>query len=197
MQLLDRPTGRVDASTPLTLDEYLSLPEDTRAEIVDGVLRPMVRPCKLHREVQRQVANALSDQCPRDLRVAEEEVVKFSATPPHARIPDVVVYRASSDPSGRRNFTPAVDVRLAVEVVSEGTRTADRYEKPAEYARHGIPGFWRIELEPSIMVWTYRLVDGVYSDEGRYGLGGLITHPGLDWIAVEVTGLLGDFAPDL
>jgi Uma2 family endonuclease len=186
----------MDASTPLTLDEYLSLPEDTRAEIVDGVLRPMVRPSQLHREVQVNVVNALKAQRPRGVRVAFDEVVKFRSDPPTARIPDVVVYRVGSNASGQRNFTPVADVILAVEVVSEGTRTADRYEKPAEYARHGIPGFWRIELEPSIGVWTYRLVDGVYSDEGRYRLGEIITHPGLDWIAVDVTGLLGDFAPE-
>lgn len=194
MLLLDRPEGRVDVSTPLTLEEYLALPEDARCEIVDGVLRPMVRPNKLHRRVQRRLAGVLESQLPRGLRVEEEEVVIFQATPPHARIPDVVVFRAGADPAGRTNFTAAADVLLAVEVVSEGTQTADRYEKPAEYARNGIPAFWRIELEPMIMIWVYRLVDGVYRDEGRYGKGGLVKDPTLQWVSVEVDDLLGDYA---
>ena len=196
MLLLDRPTGQVEAGTPLTLAEYLGLPEDTRCEIVDGVLRPMVRPSKLHRRVQRRLASLLEGQLTEHLRVEEEEVVIFRTTPPEARIPDVVVFRPEADPRGALNYTPAKDVLLAVEVVSQTTQTADRYEKPGEYARNGIPAFWRIELEPSIVVWVYRLVDGVYQDEGRFGRGDVITDPTLPWISVEVDHLLGDYADE-
>jgi len=194
MLLLERPEGRVEAVTPLTLEEYLTLPEDTRAEIVDGVLRPMVRANKRGREVQSILAHLLRQQKPAGLRVAEEEVVVFRATPPEARIPDVAVFRSGADPEGRTNHTAAADVLLVVEVVSPHTRTADRYEKPAEYARNDIPAFWRIELEPSIEVNVYRLVGQVYRDEGVYTRGGLIKDPTLEWLSVEVNDLLGDYA---
>jgi Uma2 family endonuclease len=136
--LLDRPRA-AEAAMPMTLDEYLALPEDTRCEIVDGVPRPMVRPNKVHREVQVNLVHVLKSQRPEGLAVSAEEVVTLSASPPHARIPDVTVYLRDSDPTGRRNFTPARDVRLVVEVVSPTTRTADRFEKPREYAQAGIP----------------------------------------------------------
>lgn len=42
MLLLERPAGEV-LNTQLTLAEYLALPEDSRYEIVDGLLRPMTR----------------------------------------------------------------------------------------------------------------------------------------------------------
>jgi len=42
MALLDWPASEV-LSTSFTLAEYLALPEDSRCEIVDGVLRPMTR----------------------------------------------------------------------------------------------------------------------------------------------------------
>jgi Uma2 family endonuclease len=190
MLVLDRPQGAVEADMPLTLDEYLSLPEDARAELVDGVLRPMVRPSTARRQVQRRLANALEDRCPAGIVVAEEEVVTFAVDPPTARIPDVVVFRAEADPDGRRNCTDAAHVLLAVEVVSESTQTADRYEKPAEYARNGIAGFWRIELQPSIVVHVYRLVEGVYHDEGRFTRGEIIRDPELPWVAVAVDDLL-------
>jgi Uma2 family endonuclease len=90
--------------------------------------------------------------------------------------------------------TAVADVLPVVEVVSPGSQTADRYEKPGEYARNGIPAFWRIELEPSIAVHVYRLVDGVYRDEGVYHRGGLIKDPTLPWLSVEVNDLLGDYA---
>jgi Uma2 family endonuclease len=195
MQMLDRSSAARELSTPLSLDEYLSFPEDARCEIVDGVLRPMVRSNLLHREVQFRLTQVLASQCPDHLVVAFEQVVVFSATPPNARIPDVLVFKAGTDPTGRYNFTPAADVALAVEIVSESTQTADRYEKPAEYARNGIPRFWRIELEPSIVVWTYRLLDGVYRDEGRFRFGGLVKDSTMDWISIEVTELLRRFAP--
>ncbi len=194
MQLVAVPDGIAQPFRQLTLEEYLSLPEDTRAEIVDGVLRPMVRSNKRGRRVQRRLASLIEAQLPPVLRVEEEEVVVFRATPPEARIPDVVVFRAAADPTGATNYTPADDVRLVVEVVSPGTQTADRYEKPGEYARNGIPSFWRIELEPDISVSVYRLADGVYRDEGVYTRGGLIKDPTLDWLSIEVNDLLGDYA---
>ena len=190
MLVLDRPQGAVEADMPLTLDEYLSLPEDARAELVDGVLRPMVRPSTAHRQIQRRLANALEDRIPEGLVVAEEEVVTFAIDPPTARIPDVVVFRADADPHGRSNSTRAADVALVVEVVSESTQTADRFEKPAEYARNGIPGYWRIELQPSIVVHVYRQVEGVYHDEGRFGPGDVIHDSGLLWANVAVADLL-------
>jgi hypothetical protein len=49
----------------LTLDEYLALPEETRAEIVDGMLRPMVRADKRGRTVQRRLASVIEGQLPR------------------------------------------------------------------------------------------------------------------------------------
>jgi Uma2 family endonuclease len=178
----------------LTLDEYLALPEDTRAEIVDGVLRPMVRPSKNGRRVQRRLASMVERQLPRGLRVEEEEVVVLRKDPADSRIPDVVVFRGSADPTGDTNYTAAKDVLLVIEVVSPGSQTADRYEKPGEYARAGIPAFWRIELEPSISVHVYRLIDEVYRDEGVYNRGGLIKDPTLPWLSIEVNDLLGDYA---
>lgn len=184
---MEQPIGQ------LTLDEYLALPEDTRAEIVDGVLRPMVRSSKNSRRVQRRLATKLEQQLPRGLRVEEEEVVVLRADPADSRIPDVVVFRRDADPAGETNFTHARDVVLVVEVVSPGSQTADRYEKPGEYARAGIPAFWRIEVEPSISVHIYRLIDQVYRDEGVYTRGGLIKDPTLPWLSIEVNELVGDY----
>jgi Uma2 family endonuclease len=195
MALLMRTGSGVELpASQLTLDEFLALPEDTRAEIVDGVLRPMVRANKKGREVQSVLKELLRRQKPTGLRVAEEEVVVLRVDPADSRIPDVVLFRGNADPTGDTNYTAAKDVLLVVEVVSPGSQTADRYEKPGEYARAGIPAFWRIELEPSISVHVYRLIDEVYRDEGVYTRGGLIKDPTLPWLSIEVNDLLGDYA---
>lgn len=129
MRLLAVPDGIAQPFRQLTLEENLSLPEDTRAEIVDGVLRPMVRSNKKSREVQRRLASIIAEQ------------------------------------------------------------------KPGEYARNGIPSFWRVELEPDIAIHVHELVDGVYRDtEGVHRRGGLIEDPTLKWVSIEVNDLLGDYA---
>lgn len=194
MLLMDQPLSRAETSAPLTLDEYLALPVETRAEIVDGVLRPMTRTSKLHREIQSNLTQAIKTQKPHDLLVAEEEVILFQVKPPTARIPDVALFKRGNDPEGLTNNTPASDVLLAVEIVSPSTATADRFEKPAEYARNGIPSFWLIETEPDIMIHVHELVNGVYREVRRFHRTSAVVDAALPWLEVSVKELLGDYA---
>ena len=132
MLVMDWPGSLVDVSVSLSLDEYLALPDDVRAEIVNGALRLMTPTSRLHREVQFQLNMVLRVQMPRALRVQAQELVVFQVTPPTARIPDVVVFRPGHDPAGKANQTFASDVLLCVEVVSRSSKGVDRHEKPAE-----------------------------------------------------------------
>ena len=65
---------------------------------------------------------------------------------------------------------------LAAEIVSPGSETTDRVVKPDQYARAGIPFYWRVELTPAHVpvVYTY-LLDSAsrrYRDGDVYsGLG--------------------------
>jgi Uma2 family endonuclease len=172
----------------------LALPEDTRIEIVDGVLRPMTRASKFNREVQFNLCRLLREQRPAGLRVLTEEVIVLNSDLPTARIPDVVVFNPDNDPEGRTNNTRGADVLLCVEVVSPTTQTADRYEKPGEYARGGFASYWRIELEPEPTVHVHTLDNHVYRETGRFTAGQVATDPVLDWIEIAVQDLLGDYA---
>lgn len=192
MLLLDRPAGEV-LNSELSLEEYLALPEDSRFEIVDGLLRPMTRSGKRNRTVQRRLANKLEEQAPRDLFVVEEEIVVFKAAPPSTRIPDVSVCRRDAIIDPDTNHVSAADVLLVVEVVSPGSETDDRYHKPGDYARNGIPYFWRVELNPDIEVVTYRLEGSVYREAGAFQRGQHIADQRLPWIDIDVTDLLGPF----
>lgn len=193
MLLLDRPVRDV-LNIQLTLEEYLALPDDTRAEITDGLLRPMTRSGKRGRTVQRRLANKLEEQAPPALFVAEEEVVVLQVTPPTARIPDVTVYRRDAIVDPDANHIMAKDALLAVEIVSKGSETEDRYHKPGDYARNGIPHFWRIELNPDIEVVTYRLDGEIYREAGTFRRGQRVADSALSWLDVDVTDLLGPFA---
>lgn len=191
--LLDWPVSQV-LSTRLTLAEYLALPESSRCEIVDGVLRPMTRSGKRNRTAQRRLANGLEEQAPPGLFVFEEEVVILKEDPPSTRMPDVVVCRAAAVANPDSNYTMAAGVILVAEVVSPGSETDDRYHKPGDYARHGVPHFWRVELEPDIQVFAYRLDHGVYREVGVFGRGDRVMDPSLPWVDIDVTDLLGRLA---
>ena len=193
MLLLERPAGEV-LHTQLTLEEYLALPEDSRYEIVDGLLRPMTRSGKRNRTVQRRLANRLEQQAPQDLFVVEEEIVIFKAAPPSTRIPDVTVCRAEAIVDPDSNSIAVADVLLVAEIVSPGSETDDRYHKPGDYARNGVPHFWRIELDPAVEVFTYHLENGVYREAGGFRRGDRIADSSLPWVDIDVTGLLVPFA---
>jgi Uma2 family endonuclease len=59
------------------------------------------------------------------------------------------------------------DVLLAVEVMSPTSVRTDRLAKPAQYAQAGIPSFWRLELDPLVLV-VHALDGDVYRETGRF-----------------------------
>lgn len=73
---------------------------------------------------------------------------------PDLMVVPVALFEAAPNP------VAAADVRLAVEVVSPGSRTKDRITKPALYAAAGVRAFWRIEREPEVTLTAYELAPG-------------------------------------
>jgi Uma2 family endonuclease len=65
---------------------------------------------------------------------------------------------------------PPTEVILAVEIVSPGSVTLDRFAKPALYAEAGIPFYWRIETFNGVEVHTHRLnpINGTYVADGLF-----------------------------
>jgi len=61
----------------------------------------------------------------------------------------------------------ARDVRLAVEVLSPGTKRTDRVTKFSEYAEAGIEHYWIVDLDAPISLHAYRLIEGDYEDFGE------------------------------
>ncbi|GGP76983.1 hypothetical protein GCM10010214_60520 [Streptomyces abikoensis] len=78
--------------------------------------------------------------------------------------PDVLVFDKRDLDVRTLDCTPAGKAVLAVEVVSPGTRSEDRYYKPAMYADAKIDHYWRVERgEDDLPVvyefWLHREVD--------------------------------------
>lgn len=114
-----------------------------RYELTDGALTVSPSPSSLHQAIAMRLGARLDHLAPTGMAVTQAVEIRFG--PQLTRIPDLLVVR--SDDPGRHWFSPA-EVLLAVEIESPGSHVEDRIVKPAIYAAHGIPSYWRIELGP-------------------------------------------------
>jgi Uma2 family endonuclease len=171
----------------LTGEEYDSLPENPRLELVDGILEFRETPNGRHQDVVDRLKAALVTVCPDGVRIVREQEVRIKHD--HRRNPDLLAIAASAFDLDRSSYPPE-DVLLAVEVVSPGSYTRDRKHKPIEYGEAGIPHFWRVEIWPHLAVHTHRL-DGSdqYVRTGVFTPGDVTAVPGLPWAKIAVSDL--------
>jgi Uma2 family endonuclease len=153
----------------LTLADWNALPEDDhhRVEVVEGVLVVSPRPKPFHQRAGRRLCNSLELQLADGLCVEQEVDVVIEETPLTVRSPDVVVVPRGVFRENPPRFQ-AADVRLAVEVLSEGSRRTDRVMKLAEYAEAGIPRYWIVDLGAPVSMITYCLIEGAYESFGEH-----------------------------
>lgn len=176
-----------------TYGEYLTWPEETRYELIDGVAYAMVpAPTRQHQEILgeifRQVANALRDDpcrpyiAPFDVRLprgdeADEQIDTVVQ-------PDLCVV---CDPSrlDERGCRGAPD--WIVEVLSPATAAHDQILKRALYERVGVREYWLVHPVDRI-VTIYRLegdrfvVPDIHELKGQLGVG-VLPQLEIDWEA--------------
>lgn len=153
-----------------TFEDLYRLPDDGRwCEIVDGGLVMSPAPGMYHEYVSVQLRAVLAGQVPAGHWLAGPVNLDLH---PSYRIPDLAVVPLRLVRRGRVLLAPS-ETLLVVEVVSPGSRTTDRVTKPAEYAAAGIPGYWRVETEPSVALTAYALEPGehAYTELGTWGGG--------------------------
>ena len=138
----------------LTVAQFAALPEDNsrRYELVEGNVVMAPRPLGVHQRCLHMLLRQVDDQLPGDLVGLPEVDVDLGLVPPtepgFVRIPDlVVVPRAAMDRQRHEGgLFHASEVRLAVEVISPGSRRLDGIVKRDEYADAGIPHYWIVDL---------------------------------------------------
>jgi Uma2 family endonuclease len=175
------PIGQI-----LTAEEYDALPDNRYRELVDGVIRMMASPNARHQYIARELCTALDRLGRPKFRAIEG--IELRLAEDLRRNPDIVVVTDESYDGDRCRYLPH-EVRLAVEVVSRGSETEDRREKPFEYARAGIPFYWRIEPKPALVVHAFRLGPQGYQPAGEFAIGQMVLVEGLEWAAVPVGDL--------
>lgn len=153
----------------LTFDDWIDLPEtsEQHVEVVEGVLLVSPRPLYLHQRAVTRLSYWLDERLPEGYCALSEVEMVVAEAPLTVRVPDVTVTRSElADDNPAR--VGAVDVRLVVEVLSEGTIRTDRVTKFSEYAEVGIEHYWIVDLDSPTSMITYRLVDGDYENFGEH-----------------------------
>ncbi len=130
--------------TPISAEQYGSWSEEQCAgiEIVDGMVVVGPSASKRHNRPARILANALEAGAGPDWNADTDFDVRLQDVPLTNRRPDVAVYRAETVDVAP---TRPEHVLLVVEVVSPGSETTDRVVKVDQYAKVGIPFYWRVE----------------------------------------------------
>lgn len=176
----------------LTVADYEVLSEDIcrQIEVVDGGVVVSPSPRRPHQRVTRRLANLLDIACGAGYAAVINVDLRLRDAPLLNRRPDIVVYDASlSDDEVLR----PEHCRLVVEVMSPGSVTTDRADKPAEYAQTCIEHFWRLEFsadEHGLTLFRYQLdlITGGYASAGSHTGKSIVSDP-FD-VVLDLTELL-------
>ena len=129
-----------------TIYDYYALPEDRRAELIDGVIYDMAAPTRLHQKILGQMLLQLS-VC------AEEKKTGYEVIPAPYDVqldndiytmlqPDIVI--SSDDPvKNNHHFLGAPE--FVVEILSPSTRSKDMLLKANKYHNAGVREYWIID----------------------------------------------------
>jgi Uma2 family endonuclease len=153
----------------LSLDDWINLPEtpEYQVEVVEGVLVVAPRPMSFHQSAVTRLGYLINEQLADEYWALSEVEVVVSEAPLTVRSPDVVAAPSSLVETNPARLD-AGDVRLVVEVLSEGTRRTDQVTKFSEYAEAGIEHYWIVDLDAPVSMITYRLIEGEYENFGEF-----------------------------
>ena len=153
----------------LSLDDWIELPEtkEFHVEVVEGVLLVSPRPLFFHQRAVTRLTYWLDEQIPGEFTALQEAEMMVAEMPLTVRVPDVMVVPTALVESNPARLAVG-EVRLAVEVLSEGSKRTDQVMKFSEYAEAGIEHYWIVDLDPPVSMIAYRLIDEDYENFGEF-----------------------------
>ncbi|MFF9310839.1 Uma2 family endonuclease [Streptomyces sp. NPDC014748] len=129
-----------------TVDDLFTLPDlPPHTELIDGSLVIVSPQRNFHADVIDLLVGGLRRSAPQKFRVKREMTIVLDRR--NGPEPDVSVVLADAVRGPDQTSYQALDVLLAVEVVSPESESRDRTTKPQKYAAAGIPNFWRVERD--------------------------------------------------
>ncbi|MFF3271607.1 Uma2 family endonuclease [Streptomyces chrestomyceticus] len=128
-----------------TYDQVKDLESPDDWELLDGNIVARGMAVWKHNYARDQLFCQLESGCREPFAVNVEQGILINDCT--ALKPDVVVFDASELDIDTVTQIPVEKVALVVEVMSEGSRSADQDRKPTLYAKRGVRSYWRIEWD--------------------------------------------------
>lgn len=157
-----------------TLEDYYALPDERRAELIDGVIYDMSSPTLVHQDIAGSVAFQLKEQIHRrggncKVRFAPVDV-QLDCDDKTMVQPDVLIL-CDRDKERRWGILGAPD--FVLEVVLDSTKKKDYFIKMAKYMNAGVKEYWIINpFSKELTTYDFTGEEGprVYSLSGKQGL---------------------------
>ncbi len=142
-----------EAIGPYTLEDYLSLPDDQRVELIDGVFYDMAAPTTIHQSIagflhKKFLDHVMENKGPCYPFISPVDV-QLDCDDKTVIQPDVLIVCDRSKYRKGRVFG-APD--LVVEVLSPSSRKKDMQIKLAKYYNAGVREYWIIDPEKKMLV---------------------------------------------
>lgn len=158
-----------------TLDDYYAMPEDTRVELIDGVLYEMLAPTTIHQDFGFQIAFRLQEHIKKNkgkcwVAVAPVDV-QLDCDNRTMVEPDVIVV-CNRDKIIRRCVYGAPD--FIVEVLSPSTKKKDLTIKLKKYTEAGVKEYWLVDPDAKrVMVYRFEedVVLNIYGFDRKVPVG--------------------------
>jgi Uma2 family endonuclease len=139
---------------PITVEIWRNLPEEfcRQVELVNGQVVRSEKPSRAHQAAATRVMAMLDAAAQAHMErnpgacmdtSSDFDVVLWEVPAATIRSPDAALFDCASNDV---RPLPASLVKVVVEVVSPGSRKADKLDKMAEYADAGIPFYWLVWL---------------------------------------------------
>jgi len=140
---------------PVTVDVWRNLPEEfcRQVELVNGQVVRSERPSRAHQAAASRIIAMLDAAAETHMQKnpgtcldtsGDFDVLLWEIPAATIRSPDAALFDCAPNDS---KPLPAHLIKVIVEVVSPGSRKADRLDKMAEYADAGIPFYWLAWLD--------------------------------------------------
>ena len=155
------PQGQPDGERRFTIADYDALPEDIRAELIEGQLYFLAAPTGIHQQIVMRIWKAL-DNCieAHDMRCIAQAApfdVQVWAGEDTIVQPDVMVFCTDPSMALKKRATTAPD--FICEVLSPSTAFRDRHLKLYKYRCAGVKEVWLVSVRDQ-SIEVYRFIDG-------------------------------------
>ena len=144
----------------ITLEQYESLPENTRAEVFDGQVYYMASPAQIHQELLTELLITIHSYLRQKGNICQVFPapfdVKLSDSPLTIVQPDILVVCDKNKLDGKRcNGAPD----FIIEIISPGNQSDDYIRKLYYYKNAGVREYWIVD-PANKFIEQYFLQDG-------------------------------------